>query len=85
MQDMSHRGDQDAHRLLVEKVRRVIPSRSKIHVVVPPEVVAVVPHVAEVVLRPGVVPGEGVEPPVGGQMGWMVFISFHKSCKTFFT
>ena len=67
--------DQDAHRLLVEKVCRVIPSRSKIHVVVPPEVVAVVPHVAEVVLRPGVVPGEGVEPPVGGQMGWVVFIS----------
>ena len=60
--------DLDAHRLLVEQVRWVISPRPKINIVVPPEVVALVPNVAEVVLSASVVSGEGVEASVGGQI-----------------
>ena len=60
--------DLDAHRLLIEQIRWVISPSPEINIVVPPEVVALVPDVAEVVLGASVVSGEGVEASVGGQI-----------------
>ena len=57
------------YRLPVEQVRRVISPRPEINSVIPPEVVALVPDVAEVVLGASVVAGEGVEASVGGHVG----------------
>ena len=62
----------DAHRLPVEQVCRVISPRPEINIVIPPEVVALVPDVAEVVLGASVVAGEGVETSVGGQVGRLI-------------
>ena len=62
----------EAHRLPVEQVCRVISPRPEINIVIPPEVVALVPDVAEVVLGASVVSREGVEPSVGGQVGRLV-------------